>query len=320
MTCAACGFENMEEQTACFRCGRDLSLDRVEIEPPRRPRGGLGWLSQDLWLFWNRQQHAQRLISPVIGMGLFVLSLVPGLGHLAGGEPRRGLLAGGIWLAVLGINFLVEFPGLHRLGEWLQIYHWLPGMVHMTIMVDAYRIGRSFNRRRVPLWELVVVGFAAWLLLDLSLGRAGLAARMNDYAIQGQMVDPNLQTGDMAQVWPTTARVAKGAVVRYRVPGYAFDLLGTIQAGPGATLAWRKGRLLIDGETVPIPGGLTQERALGPLGDHEISVPPNYFLIVPPEYIASRTRKLEELLVPRGAITGTVVRIVAPPARSRRLD
>jgi hypothetical protein len=142
MRCARCNFENIPDQARCIKCGSILQgeEERVDVYPPRMPR----WKKPVRRLFrWGRQQKVvgeegvqlrvpgwMKIMSGDCFLGL-LLSIVPGLAHLAGGRFREirwylliwfVLLVTGVFCYGSGFSFylLALAIGLHA---WIAVHH-----------------------------------------------------------------------------------------------------------------------------------------------------------------------------------------------------
>jgi len=326
VTCPHCGFENLEENATCFRCGQGLDLSDVEVEPARLRRGPSSSLMERLHVWLNRRTQ-RRPSAPRMEASLSaLLSIVPGLGQWLAGHPRRGLLMLGLWAVSLAASLAMDPPMLQwpsMVPEMFIQPRWLPLTVHAFVMADAYRLRLRTRGRRVGYLELMAVTLAATALLSLPV-YTDVAQRMASngttrlrvmYAIE----DPLIQQGDVIVVRDGNERdLARGAVVVFRIPGHINQpLLGTVLAARGDFVEWsaKKQRLTVNGAPVAVPRWIAELKRLEK--DERLVIPEGELLAmsVPLPWIES----LREALVREANVEGRVIRILEPPARARQL-
>lgn len=304
MTCPHCGFENLDTNTVCFRCGQEVDLTHVSVEPRRRRSGP--WLERFLarWTRWRRPGGGTAW--PALGAGL--LSLFPGLGHLWLGEPGRAALALGLYAAAFLVAYGVDLPGL---VDWVMEPRWLPVSVHAWVMADAYALRRRQGGARVPRGELLVVTLAALALLFLpAMVELGLPRGDEQVRLNMGLEAASLQPGDVL-------RLELGPVVRPRVgtvvvyPAAGGRMAGVVIAGPGSRVDWKAGALRVDTKPVPVPDYMDE------VPDARITLGANDYLVLS-AWVNPDT--LHDLVLPTGSIEGVAVEVVEPPERRRILN
>jgi len=325
MTCISCGFENPDSETHCFRCGRSLNTDDIDVVPDRLKRGPSSRWSQ-AWRAALERVSFRWFRSPAYTYAL--LSLIPGLGHWAAGHPRRGWIALGSWCACLVLRCLLSPPPLWSsamLQVWLTTQDMLTMVVHTSIVADAYRLAPNRYGRLQGL-HLFLVALASYGLLSLghSLLGASLPRQMIRIGYPGYQ-DSRLQAGDSIMVWgyPNWRRIHRQTPVLYAPPGALGgrlhiygDLVGTVLAVPGDELRLTAGQLRVNGQGLTVAPWVT--RALENLPPQEFRLGSEQYLILPP--LEMPFTKVGDLLVYRQQIQGVVTEILDPPARRQRLS
>ena len=200
MTCPHCGFENRDTNQSCFRCGQAIDLSDLEVEPERLRRGKPSSPWAERWhVLWNKRPLV--LCGPRVDASLSaLLSIVPGLGHLVLGEPRRALIVLGIYLGALGL-VLVTDPPLAPVGDivvdWFFHLRWVPLIVHAWIMGDAYQRRLLQHGRRADMLEVLIVSLVAVGLLlgptSLEPGRVSMNYRQG--RVSYPLEDPTVCMG-----------------------------------------------------------------------------------------------------------------------------
>lgn len=144
----------------------------LDVEPPRLRRGrASGAFVEKVRVWWNRHTTPYRSdasTSRFVATWSAVLSLIPGLGHLLMGYPRRAGLALGLWAAALAAAFLVSLPPTNPpalLADWLFRPHWLPLSVHAWIISDAYQLRLARSGRQAGWTEVLIVTMLSVALL-----------------------------------------------------------------------------------------------------------------------------------------------------------
>lgn len=302
MTCPHCAWENPESQATCFRCGQELDLSHVEVEPPRRRSAP--WVERFLarWARHRRPSGDSRLAA----VGSALLSLVPGLGHLALGEPRRAAFLLAIYAAVAVVAMGGAFP---TLADWVTRPHWLPVSVHAWIMADAYATrlrqgGTRLGRPEVFAVTLVALG----LLFAPALARTG--GGDEHLRLYVDLPVAGLRSGDVLRVDPAPReRHRVGDLVIHELPG--GRVVGVIRAEPGSRVDWREGVLRVDTRPVQTPA---LPRALP---DERSTLQPGEYLVLS---AGAAPETLRDLILRAESIQGVAVEVVDPPERRRILD
>lgn len=302
MTCPHCGWENADTRTTCFRCNQELDLSGVQVEPPRRRAAP--WLERFLARWARHRRPSTDSRGPAVVSAL--LSLVPGLGHLVLGEPRRAAFA----LALYAATALVSLGGaLPTLAEWILEPRWLPVSVHAWIMADAYatRLRQGGTRPGRP--ELLAVTLAALLLLFVpALARApGADERLRLYV---DLPVAGLQVGDVLRIDPTPReRLRVGNLVIHALPG--GRVVGVVRGEPGSRVDWKEGVLRVDTRPVPTPEFPRK------LPEARVTLQPGEYLVLS---AGAAPETLRDLVYPAESIQGVAVEVVEPPDRRRILD
>lgn len=169
MRCPACGFENMRGTERCVSCRARLMLaDRPAPVPAAPPRAGslkpLRQLHYALAAGVNRFSRGFRKIAtgsfcerflgnddlPGDMMATVILSVIPGLGHLATLRVLAALWWGGGWLvlAALVVNLYAD-----------DRFYYLPGLLlswHVSAMVNAAQVAKRLAGVMVQLRTVMV--------------------------------------------------------------------------------------------------------------------------------------------------------------------
>lgn len=153
MKCLACQFENPAHHQFCFRCTHQLDLREIEVDPPRRTRWGAHywrWLPSSRLRTLRRRWDGLVLSRPV----LWLVSILPGSGHLLLGYQYRGLafLVSWIFLSL----YFNQGISLRPAGFCMTL--------QCFAMTDAYRCASLTD----PGWKkLMLVSLASAALLAL---------------------------------------------------------------------------------------------------------------------------------------------------------
>ena len=209
MQCPACGFENIPGTKACVRCRAQLVVTEPvapeELVPPRAgrlkalrrlryaltrlidglPRNTLGKLGR----FFT---GGAVLPGDAIAAGL--LSIVPGLGHLAGGRPRAAAISLTGWLGLLALtaNFYAGATGGLLLGLLIA---WHAGVAFDAAKVHQHTDG--IRERLTTMVFLFAVSAAGYVVLD-AVVRRHVSMVVSPVAIPS--VD--VLVGDILLAWP----------------------------------------------------------------------------------------------------------------------
>jgi len=330
MTCAACGFENQESNENCFRCGRDLNLDKVDVEPERlkrgtpsaRPRGNpfqslLDWRKNRL------RRYERGVYWRPYGLLFLAASLVPGLGQLLQGSPRRALLAALCW------SVAVYFDGPDVM-DYLSRPTFLTLSVHVAIALDAYR-HESPRHRWLDWAELLLLAGLLWTAVNSSFLWTQFFPPPEQIAISNAgYLDPRLQNGDAVVIrrkrLEQSLPLASGTVALYHHPYRSAladrerqiygSLMATVLAVPHQVVRYESlGGLTVHGVATPVPEWL--RTAWSGMAPQRLQLKANEFLVIPP--IPVENPSLDVFVIPLSDIDGMGERIVAPPSRVRNL-
>ena len=184
-----------------------------------------------------------------------LLSLIlPGLGQLYAGAPRRAL---GMWVAVTaaslaGLRAALLLPGLAQLVAIIVV-----GLgTRALVMWDAARTARvpALAHRRAPYarWYVYVALFLVSAFVWQPVYRGWLHAHVaSAYRIPTMSMAPALLRGDYLLTVPLRGEIARGDMVVHRTVNGLF--IKRVVAIPGDTVAMRDGRLTMDGRPVAEP-------------------------------------------------------------------
>ena len=183
--------------------------------------------------------------------------LLPGLGHVHAGRPRRGavalvaLNAGAV--VVLLLSFVAPWSAL-RIALLLLML-----LVPIFLLpLDAARVARRNvpgPRRWYQQWyALLAIGIVGSFAVQ---GPAFAAIRTHvaeAFRIPGGSMAPTILPGDYLLTTPRLAHpVPRGAVVIYRVAGDEQRYMHRAVGVPGDTVAMRAFRLTVNGKPAPWP-------------------------------------------------------------------
>jgi len=183
--------------------------------------------------------------------------LVPGLGHVYAGDPRRGgvYFCASVVLAYAVVP-LARFDGLNATS--FGIVAALLLVVRVTAILDAARIagsaGSTYQLRRYNRWYVYV---GVTLIATLLMLPTRLAAR--PYRIPSGAMLPTLQIGDdiiTNSIAYSRTPPVRGDIVVFRYPGnrdetYIKRIIGL----PGETIAIHQRRVSVNGQEIDDPWG-----------------------------------------------------------------
>lgn len=219
MQCLNCGFENVPGLDACVRCQSSLNLNGVDVLPPRKPKGLLGWIQGRRRPRGLLFQSVRRLVSRTFPfhppqsslLRVAILGLIPGLGQIRRGQKRVGRVFLFSWLlAMLLAIFLAGTP-----GGWF-VYGLLL-FIHCV----------SFSHLAIPVMQnfgviaRILAGLAFFIFLNYGLygsARWLLSGMVTPIQITNVQEGANLQRGDVVLCWGRFFREQKfyrGDVVLY---------------------------------------------------------------------------------------------------------
>ncbi len=327
MQCASCSFENMPGITVCGRCGARLELATVSIDVhPPRARPAVKRLRR--WFPWTglivRLRDAiaalARAASPdaealQVASGVFPRMVVPGWPQWFTGQALRGriLLATYCGLLLPGVVFIGTPLGSVLLGLAIS--------AHAASVIDIVWAGTRDLRARVTcaVLCLAVVGTVVYFPVTWAVTRVAVPRRL-------MMDAAPFATGDVVLYNPSAFWLSEpvpGDVVLYRIvprqvqarspQGYNMvyriegEFIDRVLAGPGQSVQWESGKLLVDGQPspwLPLHPPSVREKL-------QLTVPPSHYLVLPstvpynaPAYPAGVWSGLS--IVPRQSVLGRV--------------
>ena len=347
MSCIFCGFENPDSEEHCFRCGRSLDTETIDVIPYRLKRGPsphLGWQSTQADFRRRRalrryRAQAAQVYSPEPGLfsspawfyGL--LSLFPGLGQVAAERTRRGGVCLGLWLlGVMGSLIWNPPPywSLPAAGFWLSLPNpWIMGL-HITIMLDAYRVAPGKPGPLVQSLQMLALAAASWGFLTLGRGFFASDAPFRTYEIRfGALNHALLCPGDLVAVWDLAADrqslplgmtitytprlTEEQSGMRHAING---ELPGTLEGLPGEVISYSLQHLWVQDRKLATPDWL--EGAMGGRRIQDRKLGPDEYLVVPPIPLL-QVDSWEAFVVRRQDIRGVVTDILDPGPRRQRL-
>jgi len=152
MKCVACKLENPQSEEFCFSCMHPLDLSRINTEPPRQTRVG-----KAAWTLFSGPSASRKrriLLQPFRHrFSVWLLSAIPGLGHLLSRYPHRALALFTAWLVICAVRGDLS---LRPQGYCM--------MLQCFAMSDAYRIA---TERHVGLLRMIAVNVVSAITLAL---------------------------------------------------------------------------------------------------------------------------------------------------------
>jgi len=246
MQCRRCGFENMPGLTACMKCKTVLTATApVDVHPPR---AGLMRHVRPLVYWFNRMRSGEAkkvAASPATDPRTLLwvlLSILPGLGHLASGRLKAIRLLWPAWFAL----FILGLLGAG--AAWGSVFMGLAISMHAWIALDSADLRSLFDSALGRL-GCVLIGFfmLSWLVYG-GFGRHVLGGSVLPLAIDSHGLRPN----DHILFWGMGS-LQRGDLVRYTIQGTGPVQFGEYQIRGGQTV----GRLLaFAGEKVLIGHGV----------------------------------------------------------------
>jgi len=248
--CPACGFQNIPGTQRCTRCQAQLLATEpaaaADLSPPRAGRlKGLRHLVYGLNRFIERRPRPlfERLggwfsaasAVPGAAVAAAILSVVPGLGHLASGRRRAGLVAFLIWLILLTLtaNFYAGATGGLLVGALVS---W-----HAAVAYDAGRLQQHLagvgERLRAMLLILLLAAIPYFALHRLA--RTYLDFVASPFTIESL----DIRQGDTLLAWRgrhDADDVSPGDVVVFEVDREGYVQVGGVYFGfPGGVSVGR---------------------------------------------------------------------------------
>lgn len=346
MTCIFCGFENPDSETACFRCGRSLDTDQIEVVPERLKRGpsNLRWqallAANQRMRQLGRKRRGQPLAAETLSEPLdfrawvyALLSLVPGLGHLFAGRRLWAVFWFAVWLLAVAVRNALDPPPY---WSYLILVFWntLPNRalmcLHTVIILHAFRLVPSRLNHFLQALQMLALCVTSWGMLTLLQMYFSVQAPFTISEVWNDRYrDPTVVQNDQLAVWPLPqwrTVLPVGMVVVYsptiqpeevgdREAVYG-DVVGTIQAGPGETISHAISELWSGERKLAAPDWLeaaAQGRKLS-----TIRLRSDEYLIVPPISLVY-VNSFQAFVVKRSQMKGVVSDILNPRARRQRL-
>lgn len=218
-----------------------------------------------------------------------VLSLLlPGLGHLYVGQPRRAVALLGALFVLHAAFILCWFGWLPR--SWIIAGVMLFGVCLYTFaIIDAALAARragDYQRQRYNRWYVYVVILAAAPIVSAALTTvvAASVAGPGYYEVPSASMDPTLRVGDTLLVdtrYYRTHAPARGEVAAYtnpRQPGVTF--IKRIVALGGDTIAVSGGHVVIEGKPVAEPDVNVGDPASSQNNMPETAVPAGFVFVL----------------------------------------
>jgi hypothetical protein len=161
MRCPQCQFENMPDETRCFRCGSVLLQDKVlDVHPPRMSAWKKPW--RNIFRFM-RQRNAlpeNSIRFNVRGWllkmiddpyGSILISIIPGLSHYTRGRFREIRIFWFAWLAMLlsSIFFYGSSIGFYLLALAITVHAWI------AVQLALIRQVTEFHKRIVAMLIII---------------------------------------------------------------------------------------------------------------------------------------------------------------------
>lgn len=151
-------------------------------------------------------------------------------------------------------------------------------------------------------WRSLAIALVIGLLLTLIVHEAVLTM----FVVKGASMEPTLKQGQRVLVWRRAAGAAPGDLVVFRNPNRPEEvLIKRVLAGPQQRVAFRRGRLFVDGDLVEEP--YVKPGSLEGEGRAELKVPANcYYLLGDNRAESIDSRRLGP--IPFERVLGRVVR------------
>lgn len=345
MQCINCGFENLPGIAECVRCQSNVALDDVEIIPGRASalhlRTRLGRIHYGLETrihrfgrgILGRLPRWRPLLPERMGWKSMALTLVPGLGHLRGGERRLGWVLITAWMAFLFLG-IMTFPTYF--SQWC-----FAGMVAVHATAIGSLFAANLNYERFVIRAL----FGIFLFMGLQNGPYGwlglLRANFAVGLMLGDSMPPEIdfKRGDgilVAGPWLQGRAFSKGDLVLHRISPIV-DPANGVRSGeglgldrivglPGDKITVSPKGLFINGVPVEATGDLSrltanlQEERTYELGESEYAVCPRSIrIIVPMNFRIGSELPLSLVIRPRETIIGSPLLRIWPWTRFKIL-
>lgn len=335
MQCPSCGFENIPGRESCAVCSTALAGGRAResLTPPRgrdrsfwqKLRWSVGtnprWVSAVGWLRGYRLgvpagANARASSPPAwLGfreMGLILLSVIPGFGHLY--VRREAWLGRSLFLsalaALVAALFVYKTPAADMLVAGVIMLSMLSVYVAVDkLMPTGTAEARRMNRVAVGLFILASYLGSYWLAV-MALRPVAMMA-----IIQARPAGRILATGDRLLLWRHTT-YRRGDIVA------GTGGTGTPNAGPilgvhGDRIEVRD-RVYVNGlpTDIVIPSAPARDQEETAVSSVELTLGKDEYWIMPVVQVAGQRQLVAEAgVVQRADIWGRAVLIMGPPAR-----
>jgi len=346
MQCPSCGFQNMPGIDRCALCSTSLA-GRKESESVVPPRAKDRTIEQRLRWSVSRIPGCSRMIRrfeeafphrseeapaatcpapsapfprlPMRSVGLVLLAVIPGFGHIfVLHRDRQGLAMFALSLVWLGLAAAVYWTLIADLLVFSVI---VLSMVSVGVTMDTLR-----RRSELPLQRQDrQIAFVCLMVLATYLGgyattRVALSPVVQIYTIQGNMPTGAVSDGDTVLVWrlgnPTRGDIVIGSHTEERL------VIGPVVGMPGDRVSINGG-LQVNGRAVgltlpPLAEEYDAPRAYPDADGEPVEVGVGQYWVAPSAYAAPNAEWiLNEGLVQSEDILGRVLAVVGPPAHRR---
>ena len=336
MQCPSCGFENIPGRESCAVCSTALAGGRAgeSLLPPRgRDRSfwdKLRWSigTSPRWMSASGRLRSFRVGMPRAGvnirasnpvawlglreMGLLLLSVIPGFGHLyVRREARLGHSLSLSALAALGAAVLVyKTPAADMLVAGVIVLSMLSVYVAVDkLMPVGTAEARQMNRVAVGLFILASYLGSYWLAV-MALRPVAMMAN-----IQAQPAGRILASGDRLLLWRHTT-YRRGDIVA-GTGGTGTPNAGPIVGMPGDRIEVRD-RVYVNGAPtdIVIPTAPARDQEATAVSSVEVTLGKDEYWIMPVVHGDGNLQLVAEAgVVQRADIWGRAVLIMGPPTR-----
>lgn len=176
MRCPRCQFENIPGQERCFKCSSVLEStgSGLEIHPPRMASHERPWRRMGRWgrECFSRggkgaSAHAEesRGAAQSVPVGGLILSVVPGLGHVATGRFRSIRILWLVWLILFLLTVVLYAT------QWGWVFLGIAAACHayMALRVDLLDYLDELGARLIAILLATAVVLVAYIALPLAL-------------------------------------------------------------------------------------------------------------------------------------------------------
>lgn len=241
-------------------------------------------MTRDAFVTSQMGEPLARLPLSAAGLSL----LLPGLGHLYVGQPRRAVTLLGALFVLHAAFILCWFGWLPRF--WIIASVMLLGVcLYAFAIVDAALAARragDHQKQRYNRWYVYVAIIAAAPIISAALTGAVAAATTGPgyYEVPSASMDPTLRVGDTLLVdtrYYRSHAPARGEVAAYtnpRQPGVTF--IKRVVALGGDKIAVSGGRVVIEGKPVAEPYVNVGDPAFSENNMPEVTVPAGFVFVL----------------------------------------